>query len=477
MADKEASQGCHSLEIDEKLHQYGLRLADNGRSVVWKSDNPRHPRNWSTARKVYDVSWVIFLDLFSHMLGQGLGSIVFPPYSEVFGRKNLYVVSTALFGITCAMVAIPTPGGAVIGRLLSGFLGAIPTTVVAGSIEDMFNSRHRICVIAVWTVAWNIGSSLGPIYSDYIIAALDWRWIFYVAAITSSALTIALMTIRESRPPLVLEKELQKLPLSIRGKGKEALQSFNPDHVPDLITFATVFLVRPLRLLVTEPIVFLVCILGPIPYAITYLFSQALPDVYKSFGFTTTQTHLPFLAISIGAVLILISRWYNEHNIAKHIRLNNPIHPELQLLGLVIAAPVLAGGLWLFAWAIPPQVPGLHWIIPTIGLVCVGYAGGEFPTVLTGYLADSYRGYSSSAFAALSLIRVLLAATFPLFSPKMFANLGANVAVSVLAALATVFCAVPPLLRIYGHKIRARSRFAQESLVLYNMTTVDKGGY
>lgn len=72
------------------------------------------------------------------------------------------------------MVAIPTPAGAVIGRLLSGFLGAIPTTVVAGSIEDMFNSRYRIWVIATWTVSWNIGSALGPIYSDYIIAALGW---------------------------------------------------------------------------------------------------------------------------------------------------------------------------------------------------------------------------------------------------------------------------------------------------------------
>lgn len=285
------------------------------------------------------------------------------------------------------------------------------------------------------------------------------------------------MTIRESRPSLLLETELQKLPLSVRQQGKDTLQSFNPDHVPDFTTFVRVFLIRPLRLLATEPIVFLVCTLGPIPYAITYLFSQALPDIYKSFGFTTTQTHLPFLAITIGAILILISRWYNERNVVKHLRRNLPIHPELQLLGLVIAAPVLAGGLWLFAWTIPPQVPGLHWIIPTIGLVCVGYAGGEFPTVLTGYLADSYRGYSSSAFAALSLVRVVLAATFPLFAPQMFSNLGPNVAVSVLAALATVFCAVPPLLRVYGKSIRARSRFAQESLVLYNITTVDKGGY
>ncbi|PLB53451.1 putative MFS transporter [Aspergillus steynii IBT 23096] len=494
MEDRKSSLGQLSL-IDEKLDQYGLKLADNGRSVIWKSDNPRHPRNWSTARKVYDAFWIcyiecrtrheygisetlaIFIFVSLHLIGQGLGSIVFPPYSEVCGRKNLYVISTALFGITCAMVAIPSPGGAVIGRLLSGILGAIPTTVVAGSIEDMFNSRYRIWVIAVWTVSWNIGSALGPIYSDYIIEALDWRWIFYVAAIISGAFTIMLLTIRESRPPLVLEREIQKLPPSIRGEGTDALQSFNPDQVPDLTTFVAVFLMRPLRLLATEPIVFLVSILGPIPYAITYLFSQSLPDVYESLGFTTNQAHLPLFAICVGVLFILPARWYNDYRVSKHTRLNRPITPEHQLLGLIIAAPVLAGGMWLFSWTIPPLVPGVHWIVPTIGLVCVGYAGGEFPTVLAGYLSDSYRGYSSSAFAALALVRVLLAATFPLFSPDMFANLGPNVAVTVLAAIATVFCAVPPLLKAFGERIRARSSFAKESLVLYSMTTVDKEGF
>lgn len=65
--EKAPSPSHHSLHFDEKLDYYGLKLADNGRSVVWKSDNPRHPRNWSTARKAYDAFWVIFLDLFSYV--------------------------------------------------------------------------------------------------------------------------------------------------------------------------------------------------------------------------------------------------------------------------------------------------------------------------------------------------------------------------------------------------------------------------
>lgn len=64
-----------------------------------------------------------------------LGGIVFPPYSEVFGRKKLYVVSTGLYSVSCVVVGIvPSLAGVVLGQFFSGFLSAIPTIVVVGSI-------------------------------------------------------------------------------------------------------------------------------------------------------------------------------------------------------------------------------------------------------------------------------------------------------------------------------------------------------
>lgn len=109
------------------------------------------------------------------MLGQGLGSIVFPPYSEAFGRKNLYVLSTALYSISCAIVAaVPSLSGVVIGRLFSGIVSAIPTTVVIGSIEDMFNARDRVWVLCLWAIVANLGLVTGPILSTFIVADLNW---------------------------------------------------------------------------------------------------------------------------------------------------------------------------------------------------------------------------------------------------------------------------------------------------------------
>jgi len=53
-------------------------------------------------------------------------------------------------------------------------LSAIPTTVVAGSIEDMFNTKDRIWMIYLWAMVSNIGLITGPIMSTYITAALGW---------------------------------------------------------------------------------------------------------------------------------------------------------------------------------------------------------------------------------------------------------------------------------------------------------------
>ncbi|KAB8232312.1 subtilisin-like protein [Aspergillus alliaceus] len=431
--------------LESHLRQYGLQVAADGFHIRWAKGNQRHPRNWSIIRKAYDTSLIIFLELFTtaisasgstaakdalsefniekelsifvfvsiYLLGQGLGSIVFPPYSEAFGRKNLYVLSTALYSISCAIVAaVPSMSGVIIGRLLSGIFSAIPTTVVIGSIEDMFNSRDRVWVLCLWAIVANLGLVTGPILSTFIITDLNWRWLFYVAAIVTGLLTFILLTIRDA-----------------------------------------------------------------IAVALVYLFTEALPPIYQSFNFTTRQSCLPFIAIGVGLTFGFLTRYIDLHIIDKHRQKGQPLLPEHKLTGFWIGAFVLTVALWAFAWTIPPQVPNLHWIVSVLCLVLIGYSLNEIEYVLGGYLTDSYLSYAASGLAALSLVRAVLSAILPLIAPPMFTNLGNNMAISVLAAIATMFCAVPPLFSRFGEKIRARSQFAKYSLRMYNEHSVDEDGY
>lgn len=193
-------------------------------------------------------------------------------------------------------------------------------------------------------------------------------------------------------------------------------------------------------------------------------------------GFSEKSSNLPFIPISVRLLLGLLTRLKDHHTILKHEEQDLPLEPEDKHLGFSIGAPMLAGGLW-FARTIPPLVPNVDWIVSAIALVLIGCACNEFDAVLAGYLADSYLSYASSGFAALSMLRSLMSAAFPLFAEQMFDGLGANVASSILAAVATVFCIVPPVFTRYGRRIRARSKFARHSLGVYQENGVDKSGH
>ena len=97
-----------------------------------------------------------------------------------------------------------------------------------------------------------------------------------------------------------------------------------------------------------------------------------------------------------------------------------------------------------------------------LGLVLVDYATNDLSYIVFGYLTDSYGPHAASACSALSLSRTVMAAVFPLFTYDMYTGLGGNIATSVFAAVATLFCVTPLLFLRYGRVLRRISRFAQD---------------
>lgn len=114
-------------------------------------------------------------DSYRFSLIQGIGNIIFPPYSETFGRKGLYVISTAVFSAFCVVIAaVPSPAASVAGRAITGFASAIPNVVITGSIEDMFNSRDRIWLVFVYYAIADFGVAMGPVMSMHITTRFGW---------------------------------------------------------------------------------------------------------------------------------------------------------------------------------------------------------------------------------------------------------------------------------------------------------------
>ncbi|KAJ5918752.1 hypothetical protein N7454_009896 [Penicillium verhagenii] len=482
------------FSLRKQLREHHLELTSDGRFVRWMRDNPKNPRNWSIFRKTYDAGLVCILDLFItasstagaaaatkakdeynldqtvaifcfvslFLLGQCLGNVVLPPWTESFGRKRMYIISSGISTICCVIIGlVKSLPAAILMRIISGIFSAVPGTIVGGTIEDLFDIKERIWVVFFWTVASNIGLIIGPIMSSFVIEGLNWRWVFFVYAIILAGITGLLCLIRESRPSCLLAREVSRLQKEI----PDIPPSLNHDHSPSMKTFLADSLFRPAQLFVKEPIIFTISMMIAISMSLIYIFTEALQPIYQSMGFSSSQASLIFLAIGLGTCCSTFTRMLDCHIYNKRRRKNLPIKPEHKLAGLAIGAPFLAIGLWWFGWTIPPKVegPSVPWIVPTLSLVLVGFALTEIDTVLYGYISDSYLSYSASATAAVAFMRGMLAATFPLFTKQMFGKLGANNAMSILASLATVFCIVPPLFLCYGERIRRRSQFAKYS--------------
>lgn len=323
--------------------------------------------------------------------------MLFPPYSESFGRKKLYIVSTFLFSIFCILIgAVPSIAAIIVGRFATDVLSAIPSIVLAGSIEDMFNSGPRIWMVYVWSMAANLGFCIGPIVGAYVTAQIDWhasisrpsqtyftnrcrQWNFYLTAIITGTLGFAMLAMRESRPSQLLDRRLKTLQ---RLTGNRSLRIQNPDHTPDLRTFVNVTLFRPLRLLLTEPIVFGVAVMTAVAFSLIYLFAAAAPIVYGAFGLDPEHSSLSFLAIGLGLFLGVPVRFYDQRVFKRRQRQRQTLEPEDKLAGFAMAAPALAVCLWWFAWTIPPLVPHVHWIVSMLSLILLGFATNEFDAVL-----------------------------------------------------------------------------------------------
>jgi hypothetical protein len=105
----------------------------------------------------------------------------------------------------------------------------------------------------------------------------------------------------------------------------------------------------------------------------------------------------------------------------------------------------------------------VHWIVPTLGIACVGLGIYEIYMAVVNYLADAYEKYAASALSAASLGRNSFGAFLPLASQTLYTNLGFQWASSLLGFIGLALSVVPVILLLNGPAIRNRSPFMSES--------------
>ncbi|EEH17121.2 hypothetical protein PABG_07208 [Paracoccidioides brasiliensis Pb03] len=268
--------------------------------------------------------------------------------------------------------------------------------------------------------------------------------------------------LHETYPPIILVEKAAELRRITRNWGIHAKQEEIEIDLRELIekNFS-----RPLTILVTEPIMFLLSIYLAFIFGIIYLFMTAYPIVFQRIhGFAPGVAGLPLFGVIAGqliagATIILSQSWY-----LRKLEANRGIPvPEWRLPHLIVGGISFAGGLFWFGWS--GYRADVHWIVPTLSGLMSGFGLLVIFVQSLNYIIDAYMLFAASAIAANTLLRSLAGAAFPLFAQRMFVSLGVNWAITLLGCVAIILAPIPVIFYFYGASIRARSKFFEQHTV------------
>jgi DHA1 family multidrug resistance protein-like MFS transporter len=337
---------------------------------------------------------------------------------------------------------------------------ASPCLATAGaSLADIWTMAEFPFAVALWAMVATLGPSLGPTLSSYAVKDLGWRFSSWeLLIIAGPVYLVLLLVLPESSGPTILYYKAKRMR---EDTGNQELMSDSERKQKNMKVSSLLFdaLVKPWEINALDPAILFTTVYMGLCYGIYYSFFESLPLVYPVYyGFNAETTGLIFLSILPGCgIAFTVHVLYLKYRVFP--RLMNGTFGELEnhLWPGMIASPIIAIGLFMFAWASRPSV---HWIVPTIGLGLTVFGIYFIAQSVLLYIPNIYPRYAASIFSANSLSRSAFAFAAILFARPMFQGIGIDGGVSLLAGC-MVLCSVGIFaLFKFGKKLRERSRFA-----------------
>ncbi|OKL63716.1 hypothetical protein UA08_00013 [Talaromyces atroroseus] len=397
-----------------------------------------------------------------YLLGYVVGPVFIAPFSEIYGRKPVLTVANAFFclwQIGCALA--PNIQTLIVCRFFGGVGGVACLTLGGSIIGDLFRPDQRGFAIGMWNIGPLVGPTIGPLLGGFLAESIGWRYDFWIVLAASSAVTvlIAISTWETSHKVLIhrktsrLQKELgqnRRLKSCYDGNG-----SLNQSTTQAIIAG----LIRPVKMLVFSPVVFFLSLYIAFMFGVVYLLYTTIPNVFeKSYGLSTSETGLVYIALGLGNVLgWLVVTFFSDKMVIRLAQTNHGIfEPEMRLTISIYFGIFLPVTLFWYGWSSFYRVNLASTII---SLIPYGFEIMGLFLPITTYLVDSHPIYAALALAANVILRSLVGALLPLAGPPMYAALGLGWGNSLLGFICVVMIPLPAIFYKFGGRLRKAQRF------------------
>ena len=231
---------------------------------------------------------------------------------------------------------------------------------------------------------------------------------------------IGLFLLPETHAPTLLRRRARRLR---KESGDESLHTeFEKDKTPAKLLKPA--LVRPFRLLGTQPIVQVIAVYMAYLFGVFYLILSTFPDVWEGvYGENFGVGGLNYISLAGGYLLgAQVTVAVNDKVYRRLKHKNHDIgRPEFRIPLMFPGSILMPIGLFWYGWSARSNV---HWIVPNIGIFVFASGAIVCSQCMQTYIIDSYATFAASGLAAAVVLRSLAGFGFPLFAPYMYNSLG-----------------------------------------------------
>ncbi|QID85623.1 Polyamine transporter 4 [Saccharomyces pastorianus] len=520
---QDSSSSTSSIMEDEKMSNSNADSTDSNdepidpKDLDWDGlDDPDNPHNWPSWKKWYatmssallclvvtmgsslyvssvpelvaryHVSQTLALSGLTFYL-LGLATVIGAPLSEVFGRKPVYLFSlpaSMLFtmgvGLSNGHMRIILPL-----RFLSGVFASPALSVGSGTILDIFDVDQVSVAMTYFVLSPFLGPVLSPIMAGFATEAKGWRWSEWIQLIAGGLVLPFIATMPETHKGIILKKRAKKRNMVLKKFTREDQKAF-------IKTTVTTTILRPLKMLVVEPIVFVFSIYVAFIFAILFGFFEAYAVIYRGvYHMGAGVSGLPFIGIGVGLWVGAFFYLYTDRKylfpkppagtppLSENQRTSKrtepfrgarnpdtnellPIVPEKFLIACKFGSVALPIGLFWQAWTARPDV---HWIAPVAAGVPFGFGLILIFFSVLMYFSTCYPPLTvASCLAANNLLRYVMSSVFPLFTIQMYTKMKIKWASTLFALLCVVMIPIPWVFEKWGSKLRHKSQFGYSAM-------------
>ena len=174
------------------------------------------------------------------------------PLSEWYGRSRPLFIAIVMFVVAQIPVAVGRDAATVLAfRFLAGTFGSAAFAIPPAMGVDFLLPHQRSNAQTFYMTSVFVAPGVGPIVGSFLTVHYGWRGPGWFSLILSAITTIfALTVIRESSEAELRQRKIQRV-----RRQNPAVATMVPETTPSLRLAATKYLIKPIMMILSEPIV------------------------------------------------------------------------------------------------------------------------------------------------------------------------------------------------------------------------------